>query len=283
MIQESEIPKLIVERIFTDEGPRGSWGLASYKEPTMQKIIEAGRFGLMQYRDEVNSFLSMQMLPEAVHFGQEEFEGCLKYYFMLNVEKSLYDEKILPVKMILKNDNPTSQSNREKEKKMQFLTDVAQSALKGIPKLMIKRIFSDEGPRGSWGIASYKEPTMQKILEAGNFGLMQYIDEVNSFLSMLRLPEAVHFGQEEFEGRLKYYFMLNVEKSLYNEKILPVKKILENEKPSSQSTCEKEVKLKLLTEFANRALGGLPTAYPFNQLYDSQKFQKLGNLAFVFV
>lgn len=112
-------PSVLVARVFSNEGPRGDWK-ESNSGSHMVKVLEAGNFGLMGYRDETNDFLRSLGLPEANFIQQPEFEDILKSYFILSVPKSEWKEKI--------------EGARGSQSRMQEIMTLAAKALENIPR-----------------------------------------------------------------------------------------------------------------------------------------------------
>ncbi|CRX39563.1 hypothetical protein [Estrella lausannensis] len=102
-------------------------------------------------------------------------------------------------------------------------------------------VFSDEGPRGAWASVQLNKhdlPSHEKVLAAGNFGLMPYQRETNLFLKSVGLPEACYIEQPEFEGFMKRYFILTVSHEDFETKI----------ESARQSNSKMEVIQKLAAE-----------------------------------
>lgn len=95
-----------------------------------------------------------------------------------------------------------------------------------LPSTLVNLVFSDEGPRGPWANlqrSQYDIPSKQKVLAAGNFGLMPYQRETNIFLKSVGLPEAVFIQQPEYEDFLKKYFILTITHDDFETKIMNVR------------------------------------------------------------
>lgn len=91
-----------------------------------------------------------------------------------------------------------------------------------LPSALVNLVFSDNGPRGAWANVQNNRidiPSRQKVLAAGNFGLMPYQKETNIFLRSLNLPEANYIEQPEFEGFMKRYLILTITNEDFESKI----------------------------------------------------------------